>query len=39
MKSELSEFEKCLDDEYYDCHDASFIERKVKATEWCLLVL
>ena len=30
-----TEFEKCLAGEYYDCHEASFIERKAKAAEWC----
>ena len=29
-----TEYQKCLDGEYYDCHDASFIKRKARAAEW-----
>lgn len=30
-----TESEKCLAGEIYDCHDASFIERKARASAWC----
>jgi acetyltransferase-like isoleucine patch superfamily enzyme len=33
MKTEL---EKCMDGEWYDCHDKIFIERKAKASDWCM---
>lgn len=29
-----TEYQKCIDGEYYDCHDASFIKRKARAAEW-----
>lgn len=31
----MSELEKCLAGELYDCHDKIFIERKARASEWC----
>lgn len=33
MKTEL---EKCMAGELYDCHDRVFIERKARASEWCV---
>lgn len=33
MKTEL---EKCMEGEWYDCHDKIFIERKAKASDWCM---
>lgn len=33
MKTEL---EKCMAGEWYNCHDRIFIERKAKASAWCL---
>lgn len=31
----MSELEKCMAGELYDCHDKIFIERKARASEWC----
>lgn len=33
MKTEL---EKCMAGEIYDCHDSIFVERKARASEWCV---
>lgn len=33
-KSCKTEFQKCLDGEFYDCHDASFLKRKQRAAAW-----
>jgi len=30
----MTEEEKCMAGELYDCHDAAFIARKARATEW-----
>lgn len=32
---EPTESEKCMNGEWYDCHDSIFIERKAKASDWC----
>ena len=31
----ITELEKCMRGELYDCHAPIFIERKAKAAEWC----
>lgn len=35
MNNQISELDKCMSGEIYDCHDAIFIERKARASEWC----
>ena len=32
---DYKELEKCMAGEWYDCHDAIFIERKARASAWC----
>ncbi len=31
----MTELEKCLAGELYDCHSPEFIEAKARASEWC----
>lgn len=31
----MTELEKCLAGEFYDCHDGVFIESKARSAEWC----
>lgn len=32
----MTEYDKCMAGELYDCHDKCFLERKAKATDWML---
>ena len=31
----MTELEKCMAGEWYDCHSPEFIEAKARASEWC----
>lgn len=31
----VTELDKCMAGELYDCHDTIFIERKARASQWC----